>query len=300
MSVQKILVPLDGMPTGEAALPIAEALARSTKACLAVVRAVRARSTFAIANAETYISGIAENLIGRGLRVESGVPVGQPASWILEEIDLRHADLVVMATHDRTGPDRWLHGSVAEAVISRATIPVMVVHDTPPVGRFEEPQPVLLVPLDTSELAESALLVAGALAYQLGAKLALVSVVPRVAQIAYAEELVTPYQEQALPQLLQDAEGYLQSIATRLGADVVVGRTVLYGDPAAEIAVAAEDFGAAAIVMATHGRTGVVRSLLGSVAGQVIHASVLPVVLVRPMLLRAAEEPIAREALAGA
>jgi hypothetical protein len=68
-----------------------------------------------------------------------------------------------MATHDRTGPSRWVHGSAAEAVVSRASIPVMVVRAAEgprPARRFDQPRPVLVVPLDGSAFAEAALPIA--------------------------------------------------------------------------------------------------------------------------------------------
>ena len=68
------------------------------------------------------------------------------------------------------------------------------------------------------------------------------------------------------------------------------------GEPAAEIAHVALESEAAAVVMATHGRTGLVRSLLGSVAGEVVQRSPSPVLLMRPHLARSAE-PGAREAM---
>src|SRR5689334_9433239 len=110
MLAHKMLVPVDGSATSETALPVAEAIAARTGSALALVRAADRNSSSAIDTAEKYVGTLAESLTGRGLQVEWGVPVGPPADWIVEETDLRKATLVVMATHDRTGPDRWLHG----------------------------------------------------------------------------------------------------------------------------------------------------------------------------------------------
>src|SRR5689334_19312216 len=113
MRTRKILVPLDGTPVSETALPFAEALARRTGATVALIRTAHVQSSSAIVDAEHYLTGFAEQLANRGLPAETGVAVGGAAAdWIVEEISLRKADLVIMATHDRTGPDRWLHGSV--------------------------------------------------------------------------------------------------------------------------------------------------------------------------------------------
>lgn len=274
MRTRKLLVPLDGSTVSEAALPFAEALALRIGAAVALIRAVHTQSATAISEAENYLERFAERFANRGVTTECGVAFGSAADWIIEEINLRKGDMVVMATHDRSGPDRWVHGSVAEAVISRASVPVVVVRASGRAGvveRFEQPDPVLLVPLDGSELAEAAVPVAMGLAADLGGSLALISVVPHAGQ----EE---------------EAESYLGQV----GNDLVCARVVRQGDPTIEIAAEAAERGATAVVMATHGRAGAMRALLGSVAGQVVHTSQVPVVLVRPATVRGAEEPVAR------
>lgn len=68
----------------------------------------------------------------------------------------------------------------------------------------------------------------------------------------------------------------------KLAAEVGVGRSILReGDPATEIIAAAEDVGAAMIVVGTHGRRGITHALLGSVAEKVVRSSNVPVVTVR-------------------
>jgi nucleotide-binding universal stress UspA family protein len=109
---KNILVPLDGSFVGETALPYASALAGRTGASLTLVRAthmpagVRDRSVEyrrLISEAEQYLSTQAADLNARGFVVQTGVPFGgSPATWITEEVATRHADLIVMATHDRS------------------------------------------------------------------------------------------------------------------------------------------------------------------------------------------------------
>ena len=117
-----------------AALPYAQLVAARTGARLILVRTAHLQRPLGnaadqqqvIAEAEDYLTVHARRLAKLGFEVETGVPFGgSAADWIVEEIDMRHADLVVMATHDRIGPDRWVHGSVAEVVVGRATVPVL-------------------------------------------------------------------------------------------------------------------------------------------------------------------------------
>jgi len=193
--LNNILVPLDGSSLAEAALPYAEAIARRTGASLTLVRNAQHRSLLGdlayldvqqtIEQAEDYLASLADRLTARGFTVQTGVPFGGTAAdWILDEIALRHADMVVMATHDRVGPDRWVRGSVAESVVHRSTIPVMLVRagDSESLAaRFGERPPVLVVPLDGSELAEAALPFARGLAQILAAEVKLVGVLPHQA-----------------------------------------------------------------------------------------------------------------------
>src|ERR1051326_2996538 len=170
---KNILVPLDGSPVAEAALPYAKVLSRRLDTRLTLVRAahyasllgdVAAEQHRSVQQAEDYLGRHVERLASDGYPAQAAVPFGgSTARWIVEEAEIRRADLVVMATHDRVGADRWLHGSVAESVVHRCTIPVMLVRggDVEQFAlRLADPVPVLVVPLDGSELAEAALPIA--------------------------------------------------------------------------------------------------------------------------------------------
>jgi nucleotide-binding universal stress UspA family protein len=311
--LKHLLVPLDGSPTAEVALPYAEALARRSGAKLTLVRAANTPPFFGdrslayireLAKAEDYLGAIARELSARGLRAETALPYGgvSAATWIVDEIAMRHTDMVVMSTHDRTGPDRWLHGSVAEAVVSQSTVPVMVVRDSDgmrAVECFSWDRPVLVVPLDGSDIAEAALPVASNLALSLGAQLMLVGVVPGPGQLVAGEAGMGAFFGKDHAQLVAAAREYLDIIDRRLTASgSMVTHMVRVGEPAAQIALTAHETTAGAVVMATHGWTGLLRTLVGSVAGKVLHYSPSPVVLMRPRQLGAISEPVTDKKLA--
>ena len=217
--LKNILVPLDGSPLSESALPYAEALAKRTGASLAFLRAahkpvaplgdVATDTQRAVMDAEGYLDVLSGQLAKRGFEVQTGVPFGGSATdWIIQEIDLRKVDLIVMATHDRIGPDRWVHGSVAEAVVHRAAIPVMLVRDGPdqsPAQAWDESQPVLILPLDGSELAEAALPTVKELVQTLGARVVLLGVTPPPGQLVAGPGAVVPYVESDHAQVEADA-----------------------------------------------------------------------------------------------
>jgi len=294
--MQNMLVPLDGSPLAEAALPFACAVAARAGASLTLVQPARYGILSGEVDSEPidahdidegYLACIAANLRRRGVPVDTRARDSR--EWILEESDSCHAELIVMATHDRRGPDRWLHDGLAENVVHRSRVPVMLVRPTADVlvaQRFEAHEPILLVPLDRSELADTALPVAAELARSTGARIVVLGVVPKPGQLVATQtgDIVTRVGGEQKT-LEARAVEHMKARVAWLGQVAGVETTVRYGEAAAEIGAAADEYAAAAVVMATHGRTGPVRSILSSVAGRVVHATTVPVVLIRPLAL---------------
>jgi nucleotide-binding universal stress UspA family protein len=291
--LKNILVPLDCLPVDEAALPYAQALAGRTRASLTLLHAASATPTLAaisereepaLEDSERYLSDIAARLRDEGSNIHVAALYGQPAQSIISNIASRNIDLVVMATHDPTRARRWARGSIAETVIGHTGGPVLLIRAStgaPLADRIRTQRPVLVVPLDGSELAEAALPIARDLAVALPGKLVLVGVVPHVGLPAPARRgAPASLAEQDFQQVKDEARAYLESAASQLGSELETGIAIRSGEPGREIDQEAEEMGAAAVVMATHGRTGISRALLGSVAGQVVHSGSTPVLLV--------------------
>jgi len=284
----RILAPLDGSAQAEQALAYAERLTPGGAGRLILVRVTEPNSAGATPrhtgylDAQAYVCGLAVDLGRTGHAIETSTPAGDPASEILEEIRLRHADLVVMATHGRSGPGRWLYGSVADAVLRGAQVPVVLVplRSAPPwpLGRA----PRILLPLDGSSLAEAVLPVVSALAASLfGAETILVQAVawpPYVfgdgAEILACDSRVD----------LDEARAYLTEVTRRQNApNTPVRWRVELGRPAVDvIARVARQEHVDLVAMATHGRGGLSRLLLGSVASGTLQRARVPVLMVRP------------------
>jgi nucleotide-binding universal stress UspA family protein len=155
MDVRTILVPLDGSILAESALPEAAELARQRGARLLLVRAAEAHVPVAVdptesqvrvvQEAETYLASVKARLAATGITdVETSVWYGPPAYAIVEAARLRHADLIVMTTHGRSGLGRLILGSVAESVLRGTTTPILLLRaaeapvEAPP-GRRAQP-----------------------------------------------------------------------------------------------------------------------------------------------------------------
>lgn len=145
----------------------------------------------------------------------------------------------------------------------------------------------LLVPLDGSELAERALPYATTLAASAGGKLVLVRVA--LAPAPATLDGATWVQEQS--QAVSEAEQYLAGVVAKLSLRVRATASVPYGRAAHCILESITETGADAVVMATHGRTGLQHLLVGSVAEAVIAGSSVPVLVTRDRLGETPQPP---------
>ena len=136
MKLDKILVPLDGSPLGEAALAPAVSLA-GTGTTVMLIRAAEAHTMLGadptdaqvqvVREAEEYLAEVSARLKRQGVKnVQTSVWYGPAAAAIVDAARLRRADLIVMSTHGRSGLGRLILGSVAESVLRGTMTPIML------------------------------------------------------------------------------------------------------------------------------------------------------------------------------
>lgn len=287
-----ILVPLDGSATAEQAIPYADRVARATGANLLLLQAATAQlftgselvvdRPSAIAEAHSYVDQVAHLLRSWDATVETAVPVREDAaSAIVDEVRAKDVDLVIMTTHGRSAPGRWLYGSVADEVLRRVPVPVMLV---PPESAAVWPDtrpPRILVPLDGSSFSESVLPRVSTLGAAMNAELILMRALEWPPVVSASEIDTQPYPP--LDEQMDEIEAYLVTNAEHASSACPAVRTcVKFGRPALAIADAAREEKVDLIAMATHGRSGVMRMLLGSVATNTLRHARVPVLLVRP------------------
>jgi nucleotide-binding universal stress UspA family protein len=299
-----LLVPLDGSELAELALPYAVRFAADRGGRLVLTRAALApppsgldwerQQLAAMDEATAYLAGVAEKLATR-VPVATAPLYGHAADAILAAAEQCGADSIVMATHGRTGLAHLLHGSVAEAVLRRSPVPVFVVSARPGEAAappFDSASARILVPLDGSALALAALPVALEIVGPTG-ELVLCSVAPAPDHVERDESgQVRAYLDQQEGAVRREALDYLRAVEAQVKQqrpDLQVSLDVRIGDPAPGIAMAEIALAVDLVVMATHGRTGIRRAVLGSVAGAVLTAGSVPVLLVSPAALAATE-----------
>ena len=201
-----------------------------------------------------------------------------PATGIIDYAMEHDMDLVVMGTHGRKGMDRLLSGSVAEEVVRGAPCPVFTVL-APSGERGDTPIDRVLVPVDLSEQSTLVLDHATALATAYGAPIDLLHVVEETAfPTAYGMDPLTP----SHPDVQERAREALKALAAEIeDFDEPLNTHILAGYAARDIVDFAEEYAADLIVMATHGRTGLQRFLIGSVAEKVVRSAPCPVFTVK-------------------
>ena len=124
-----ILVPLDGSELSERALPFAVALAQPQGDTILLLEATDAHHPIELA--DSYLSRWADRLhAGHDLTIVRDITAGDPGHAIVDQASLHSVDLIVMATHARTGVERAIKGSVADYVLHHAAVPVLLVPAT--------------------------------------------------------------------------------------------------------------------------------------------------------------------------
>jgi nucleotide-binding universal stress UspA family protein len=226
---------------------------------------------------ESYLHGVQERLGAPEARIM--VRGGEAATEIIAAAAETRARVIVAGSHGRSGIGRWLYGSTTSALLHEAELPLLVVG--PAALRRQGPFSLrrILVPLDGTPHAETALTAATALAQHAQASLDLVRVVPWAVE-AYpfaGEAMYVP----TLDRDLEDAaRKYIERHAEVASQTVPAKGHVLRGQSADLLLNFTTENETDLVVMATRARAGVARAALGSTADRMTHG-VAPVLLLR-------------------
>jgi nucleotide-binding universal stress UspA family protein len=305
---QRILVPLDGSELAEQVLPYVRILGKGLGARIELLRVFDHvppsladpahrmyldQVVLSVRNeAKDYLEGVAASLEKDGLAasctVHEGDHASHVASYIVSEGEREPATLVAMSTHGRSGISRWLLGSVADKVLHATTSPLFLVRprqheNVTPEVRLK----TVIVPLDGSAFGEQVLPHVVALADALRQRVILIRVAPpawgyRALQEGLLQAPLAPIEDP--PTLAEPgAREYLNGVSAKLRQWGVSSVEVCSprGVPADAILDAAERVQDSFVAMTTHGRSGIGRWLLGSVADRVVRYCPAPVLVVR-------------------
>jgi nucleotide-binding universal stress UspA family protein len=329
--MKTILVPLDGSELAEQVLPYIGTIAGVLQAEVRLVRIVRdiARGsdsdlidaiavmyggTDTLATeleaestqleqrknaAQAYLELKAEQLRAAGLTVETLVRVGPAADLIVELADGRGVTMIAMATHGYGGLRRWALGSITDKVLHAATVPVFVVRARRQPLTHPPTLKRILMPYDGSILSRQALPYAVEIAAAAHADIEILRAIDlpgtTVSPLRPVDRTAAEYVDYATT-LRHYAEMDLEELMKSVPHKGFKLTGAVTSGPAAE-AIVDETAGGLTdlIVMATHGYSGLKRWALGSVADKVIHATNVPVLLIRAADEASETERVKRE-----
>jgi nucleotide-binding universal stress UspA family protein len=314
--LKRILVPLDGSKRAEQALSVAARLARASGGAIVLLQAVTVPTAYqqpiqetsmaipyalslavppavewdarytALDIAQRYLDMTAKSGELADIEVETQARLGTAASDILVAAQSLHADLIVMCSHGYTGFKRWRLGGVAQKVARHSPVPVLVLYEDGGVPTNLHPggiRPVrVLVALDGSAPAQGAL------------HLVRVLTMPTMCEYGQIDSLSV-----ARDRAIAEAHVYLRTVEQRLREGDMVNLNLLVAsskvvntDEASVLIGVAESGeylqdaagfeGCDVIALATHGRGGIKRWMMGSVTERILGATKLPLLIVRP------------------
>lgn len=292
-----LLVPLDGSPLAETALPAAAYLAAKLNAGVTLIHLIERNAPAEVHSARhlrnpdearTYLEQVARRGFPAGIRVESHVhtaEVSNVAHSIAEHVSELEPDLIVMCTHGRSGPRRWLYGSNAQKVIALSKRPVLLIPPSQSEGAVTFTCRRILVPLDGNPDHEQGLPLAAELALACSAAEHLTLVIPRLGTLKGEKAATGKLLPGTMTALLdieqQAAEEYLRGHVSRwqTGGLTITAETSR-GDPVTAIVEAARRAAADLIVLGTHGKTGMDAFWSGSITPRITDRSPVPLLLV--------------------
>lgn len=296
--LKRLLVATDGSPNSERAIAFAIAVARKRQSeivlCCAVDRAA------AVAQSSMSVGGFAiglpivtvldeaaaETLASAGSHIERAGIVGtthlldgRPADAIAACANDRHVDAIVIGTQGKRGLERFFLGSTAEGILRQTHVPTFVI--PPRVVALEADFERIVVAVDDSDPSDAAAAVAIDIARTENAKLTFCTAVDVTELLERASadgyDLTTSFED------LRERGRALVATHTERARErgVQAEGTVLDGAPRETILTIAATQSAGLIVVGTHGRRGVQRFFLGSIAETIVRESSVPVLVVR-------------------
>jgi nucleotide-binding universal stress UspA family protein len=308
---KKILTVLDGSQIAEVVFPVAKEFAGRLGLDIIVLHVYSQMMKEYIPMYQAYVNQAADTIKKMAREVQAGLehqkgekPVdvhgelvmGYHADAILKYAEENKIDLILMASHGRSGIKQWNLGSVADKILRASKIPVWLVRagipDAVPYDKW--PSKTFLVPLDGSDISEIVLPHAKEVA-KYKARVPIEIILLQVCEPPTAPSYYSPeisgvplnwgqFVDQEMVRSKKAATEYLAKIEAQFRSEGInnVKSLVLSGKASEEIIKYANKNPFTVVVMATRGRSGLSRLVYGSVAESVLFNINNPLILVRP------------------
>lgn len=296
-----LLIPLDGSKTAEQVVPWARAFAEAFRLPVELLAVIDVETLLTSADRARHFDKLVEQfsrdskaylerISGRfvGNKVRRSIEQGDAAELIVRKAETGKNTLIAMTTHGRSGLNRWLLGSVAEKVLRATTNPMLLVRaDHGDQTNHVASLTSIIVPLDGSEMAEAVL----PTVIRISKKLRLEVFLVRVYSNPYSGFTSGGGQyavniDALMKDIRDQARNYLEAKMAELRKRGIeqISYLLQEGIGADEIVATAEQTPESLIVMCSHGRSGVQRWVMGSVAETVVRHADKPVLVIRPAI----------------
>jgi nucleotide-binding universal stress UspA family protein len=281
-----VVCPVDFFPASEAALSYASSLARNYDAGLHILHVIPPVSSVFGSEKHTAelvkktdeesqirLSAMAQSVKSSGVEASFEVRFGEIDQEIVNGIDEQGADLIVAGTHGRRGFQHWLMGSVCERLLRRVSIPILTVAN----AKKTEVEKIkrILVATDLSDSSSEVAAWASSIAEKYGSNIMLLH--------------VTDFVMGGVPHLYRDA--VLQGINAEMkqllpvpteNLNIDTETRVEFGIPFRVVLAVAEQEKIDLIVLGTHGKSALERTLLGSTAERIVRGASCPILAIPP------------------
>ena len=293
---KKILVPLDGSPLAETALPAAASLAEKLNAPVTLLHIIEQNAPEAVHN-ERHLTRPEEAEVYLQELVRKSFPVDVKANWHVHEAGVKDVtasivehtgefepDLIIMCAHGHSGIHDMLFGRIAQQVVAKGATPLLFLQ---PMTSLQKPFNLrrILLPLDSESIHDDSLPIAKNLAKAYNAELYLLCVIPTFSNLRgdeVAMSTILPSTTNALLDITEEHarehfQGHLNEL---IGEGFRTSAEIARGDPAQTIVNVAERCAADLIVLSTHRRAGIDAFWARSVAPNVARRTKIPLLLI--------------------
>jgi len=280
---EKLIVPLDGSNKAESILSFVEELALKFNSEITILGVPREHAPSVPPSLDKYIDNVNTQFNNKGLHAKYLLLRGNPGEEIIKYANANNDGLLAMANYGGSGSSHWLLGDLTGKLLLRTVTPLLLAPEkSNEPGKEHSKFKKILIPLDNSTEGEAALPFAIELAKKTNARINLLHVIPSIEKTYGMMKYAVNFEKQLFETLKKEGEDYFQGIIEKLAGDKLdIKYHFIVGTPAESILSYAEESFTDLIAIATHGRTGIKRFVLGSVARQVVLSSDIPVLLVR-------------------